>query len=185
MNQCYRAGEEVVQPPHARPSGRTGNTLQMAICALGGLCTPFQRLSRAILPLLLSFPVTNPTSHLKGTHTLIQIILIIRELCNLSVHCSAGSDPPAMDAGPVTASRSTPPSSSTPDLSSSEEEGDAQGTAVCPGLPAVLRAVPSRAHTSEPKEQHLSHLGLMPPSMQQRVENMKLKALESIAGVCQ
>lgn len=39
------------------------------------------------------------------------------------------------------------------------------------------------AHTSEPKEQDLSHLGLMTPSMQQRVENMRLKTLESAAGV--
>lgn len=54
---------------------------------------------------------------------------------------------------------------------------------MCPGLPAVLRAVPSMAHTSEPKEQDLSHLGLMTPSMQQRVENMRLKTLESAAGV--
>lgn len=39
--------------------------------------------------------------------------------------------------------------------------------------------------TPEPKEQHLSHLGLVTPSMQQRVENMRLKTLESVAGVWQ
>lgn len=77
MNQCRGVGEEVVQAPHARPSGRTGNTLQMAICAWGAL-HPLQPLSRATLPLLLSFPVANPSSHLKGTHTLTEIILSIK-----------------------------------------------------------------------------------------------------------
>lgn len=88
-----------------------------------------------------------------------------------------------MDTVPVAASRSTAPSSSRPDHSSFGEEGNAQGTTVCPVVPAVLRAEPSRAHTSVPKEKHLSHLGLMTPSMQQRVENMRLKTLESVADL--
>lgn len=44
------------------------------LSVLGGLFTPLRPLSRAILPLLLSFPVANPSSHLKGIHTRVQII---------------------------------------------------------------------------------------------------------------
>lgn len=44
------------------------------LSALGGLRTTLQPLSRAILPLLLSFPVANPSSHLKGIRTQAQII---------------------------------------------------------------------------------------------------------------
>lgn len=62
-----------------------------------------------LLPLLLSLPGANTTSHLKGTHNLIQIMLITKGAVQFI------SDPPAMDTVPVTASRSTPPSSFTPD----------------------------------------------------------------------
>lgn len=44
------------------------------LSVLRGLLTPLRPLSRAILPLLLSFAVANPSSHLKGIHTRVQII---------------------------------------------------------------------------------------------------------------
>lgn len=44
------------------------------LSVLKGLCTPLQPLSRAILPLLLSFPIANPSSCLKGAHSQVQVI---------------------------------------------------------------------------------------------------------------
>lgn len=74
MNQCRRAGEEAVLPPPHQPFGEDRKHIANGYLCSGGLFTPLRPLSRAILPLLLSFPVANPSSHLKGIHTRVQII---------------------------------------------------------------------------------------------------------------
>lgn len=158
MNQCHGVGEEAAAPRQALREDRKH-------IANGYLCLRGSAPPSSPYPDLFShfcFPSQSLTQPhpLKGHTPLIKIILITKGAVQFI------SDPPAMDTVPGTASRSTPPSSFTPEHSSFGEKGNAQGTIVCPGLPALFRAVPPRAHTSEPKKQHLSHLELMTPSMQ-------------------
>ena len=99
MNQCRGAGEEAELLPPRQAFGEDRKHIANGyLCS--GVCTPLRPPSRAILPLLLSFPVANPSSHFKGTHTQVQILQSIKVAAQFinslifAEEVTAGSAPP-------------------------------------------------------------------------------------------